>query len=79
MSSYQKRLKDIKELKIKNRELELFQIVVKQYFLAKAENNERYANQCLKAIRNKLAKSITLKGELEKIDIVLEESNAYEY
>lgn len=72
MSSYQKRLKDIKELKTKNRELVLFQIVVKQYILAKAENNERYANQCLRAIKNKLSKSITSKDELEKL-------NAYEY
>lgn len=79
MSSYQKRLKEIKELKIKNRKLLLFQIVVKQYILAKAENNERYANQCLRAIKNKLAKSITSKDELEKIDIVLEKSNVYEY
>lgn len=73
MSSYQKRLKDIEELKSKNRELTFFQIVVKQYLIAKAENNEIYASQCLRAIRNKLAKSITLKNELEKIDIVLEE------
>lgn len=79
MSSYQQRLKDIKELKAKNRDLFFFQIVVKQYLLAKAEKNERYANQCLRAIRNKLAKSITLIDELKKIDTVLEESNAHEY
>lgn len=79
MSSYQKRLKDIKELKTKNRKLALFQIVVKQYILAKAENNKRYANQCLRAIKNKLIPNVTLKDEIKKIEIVLEKSNDYEY
>lgn len=79
MSSYQKRLKDIKELKTKNRELTLFQIVVKQYILAKAENNKRYANQCLRAIKNKLISNVTSKDEIKKIKIVLEKANDYEY
>lgn len=79
MSSYQKRLKDIKELKAKSKELANFQIVVKQYILAKAENNKRYADQCLRAIKNKLISNITSKDEIKKIEIVLEKVNDYEY